>query len=347
MIHNIQQPKTAQKQKKPSKVVSTHPEIQPNKTLDELRNKEWNVAIQKEIDQFEQAIHQVESLFKEASISQHLVSLGTFKLVQDEYEFAALKLQKLREMLTKYSDEHSKYHQNKQKLKALTNKQEKSAEDNEAILKMTREQQNFKYTITKEREKIQFQYGVASRVLILIQAYIKLKDQHDNQHELQRHRDYILQKIEKIKKTEEKHTKKIERHFNRIVVEDPDAPEEMQVEEDQSEGEQDDEGNNTAREDLLKLCDSLISYLTKYEKKEGDQFLQHGLTTFQYFDQIKVAAPFYSNQIDLAIDLIKAKRSFYENAPDSEFVKKEVQKVVIQQEQKVDVTNEQEFPKLS
>lgn len=46
----IQQPKTAQKQKKPTKVVSKHPEIQANKALEELRNKEWTGAIQKEID---------------------------------------------------------------------------------------------------------------------------------------------------------------------------------------------------------------------------------------------------------------------------------------------------------
>ncbi|CAD8182531.1 unnamed protein product [Paramecium octaurelia] len=347
MNHIIQQPKTAQKSKKPSKVVSKHPEIQPNKTLEELRSKEWTAAIQKEIDQFESSIHEVEALFKEASISQHLVSLGTFKLVQDEYEFAAFKLQSLREMLAKYSDEHSKYHQIKQKLKVLTSKQDKSAEENEAIQKIIRDQENFKYTITKEREKIQFQFGVAQRVLILIQAYIKLKDQHENQQDLQRHRDYILQKIDKIKKTEEKHTKRIERHFNKIQVEDPDAPEDIEVEEEQSEEEQDTTGGNTAREDLIKLCDGLVSYLTKIEKKEGDSFLQHDLATFQYFDQIRVAAPFYSNQIDLAIDLIKAKRTFYENAPESEFVKKEVQKVVKQQEQKVDVTNEQEFPKLS
>ncbi|CAD8174360.1 unnamed protein product [Paramecium pentaurelia] len=346
MIHIIQQPKTAQQQKKHTKVVSKHPEIQPNKTLDELRNKEWTVEIQKEINQFEQAIHEVEALFKEATTSQHLVSLGTFKLVQDEYEFAAVKLQHLRERLTKYSGDHANYHQNKQKLKALTNKQEKSDEDNEAIQKLTKDQQNFKYTIMREREKIQFQLGVASRVLILLQAYIKLKDQHENQHELQRHRDYILQKIEKIKKTEEKHTKKIEKHFNKIQVEDPDAPEEIEVEEEQSEEEQDVEGSNTAREDLIKLCDSLISYLSKFQKKEENYFLQHDLTTFQYFDNIKVAAPFYFNQIEASIDLIKAQRSFYENAPDTEFIKKEVQQVVKQQEKKVDITNEQEFPKL-
>ncbi|CAD8199144.1 unnamed protein product [Paramecium octaurelia] len=347
MNHIIQQPKTTQKQKKPSNVVSKHPEIQSNKTLDDLRNKEWSVAIQKEIDQFEQTIHEVEALFKEASTSQHLVSLGTFKLVQDEYEFAAQKLQHLREMLAQYSDDRSKYHQNKQKLKALTNKQEKSAEDNEAISKITKDQQNFKYTIMNQRDRIQFQLGVAQRVLTLIQAYIKLKDQYQNQQELQRHRDYILSKIDKIKKTEEKHTKKIERHYNRIQVEDPDAPEEIEVEDEQSEEEQAGEETNTAREDLLKLCDSVISYLQKFEKKEGDQFIQHDLTTFQYFDQIKVAAPFYLNQIDVAIDLIKSKRAFYENAPETEFTKKEAKQVVQQQEQKVDVTNEQEFPKLS
>ncbi|CAD8130481.1 unnamed protein product [Paramecium sonneborni] len=308
-----------------------------------IKNKEWTAAIQKEIDQFEQAIHQVEALFKEASTSQHLVSLGNFKLVQNEYEFAAFKLHQLREMLAKYSEEHSKYHQDKQKLKALM----KSGENADIVQKMTRDQQNFKYTITKDREKIQFQFGVAQRVLILIQAYIKLKDQHEDQQDLQRHRDYILQKIDKIKKTEEKHTKKIERHYNRIQVEDPDAPEDMEIEEDLGEDEQDYNENNTARDELMKLCDGLISYLSKFEKKETDQFLQHDLTTFQYFDQIKVAAPFYSNQIDLAIDLIKARRTFYENAPDTEFIKKEVQKVVKQQDQKVDVTNEQEFPTLS
>ncbi|CAD8127831.1 unnamed protein product [Paramecium sonneborni] len=347
MNHIIQQPKTAQKQKKQSKVVSKHPEIQPNKTLDELKNKEWTVAIQKEIDQFESAIYEVESLFKEASMSQHLISLGSFKLVQDEYEFATFKLHNLREMLKIYTDDYSKYRENKQKLKDMTKKQYKSDEDKEEIQRITREQQNFKYTKIREREKIQFQYGVAQRVLILIQAYIKMKDQHEDQHELQKHRDYILQKIEKIKKSEEKHTKKIERHYSKIQVENPDGPEEMQLEQDQSEGEYYDQGDDTAREDLIKLCDSLVSYLTKIEKKEGDSFLQHDLTTFQYFDQIKVAAPFYTNQIYLAIDLIKAKRSFYQNAPDTEFVKKDVQKAVIKQEQKVDVTNEQDFPKLA
>ncbi|CAD8062879.1 unnamed protein product [Paramecium primaurelia] len=346
MNHIIQQPKTTQSTKKPSKVVVKHPEIQPNKHLEELKNKAWTAAIQKEIDKFEQTILEVEALFKEASTSQNLVSLGSLKLVQSEYEFAALKLQQLKEMFSKYFDEYTKYHQNKQKLKELTKKNQKSEEDNQAISKITNDQIKFKNTFAQEREKIQFLFGVASRVLILIQAYIKLKDQHENQQELQRHRDYILQKIDKIKKTEEKHTKRIERHYNRILVEDPDAPEDIEVEEDQSEEEQEVDGNNKAREDLIKLCDGLISYLSKFEKKEGDQFLQHDLTTFQYFDKIRVAAPFYSNQIDLAIDLIKAKRIFYENAPESEFVKKVVQKVVKQQEQKVDVTNEQDFPKL-
>ncbi|CAK69842.1 unnamed protein product (macronuclear) [Paramecium tetraurelia] len=336
MNHYIQQPKTSQKQKKPSKVALAHPEIHPNKTLDELKSKEWTAAIQKEIDLFGQALQQVELLFQEASDSQKQLSLGSTKLVHDEFEFAASKLQVLRQMLAKYSEDHAKYHQIKKELQ--------QTKDN-----ITQNQKNLKFIINKEREKIQFQFGVAQRVLVLIQAYIKMKDQFENPEDLQKHRDYILQKIDRIKKTEEKHTKKIERHFNVIAIDDPNNLQEIEDEEEQITEESGYEGNNeTLREHLIKLCDSLIAYFTKFEKKEGEQFLQHDLTTFQYFDQIKVAVPFYSTQIDQTIELIKEKRSFYENAPDTEFVQKGVvPKVVQKQQQKVDTNNEQEFPKLS
>ncbi|CAD8061550.1 unnamed protein product [Paramecium primaurelia] len=348
MNHIIQQPKTNQKQKKVSKVVLAHPEIQPNKTLDELKSKEWIAAIQKEIDQFEKAIHEVESLFKEASISQHQISLGSVKLVHDDYQFAALKLQVLREMLAKYLEDHTKYHQNKQIIKPLYHKYAKTVQEQQQLSQMTIDQQNLKFTIAKEREKIQFQFGVAQRVLVLIQAYLKLKDQHEDQEDLQKHRDYILQKIDKIQKTEERHSKKIDRHFNKILIDDPITFKEIEFQEEQIDDDTGYEGTNTTvREDLIKLCDRLIAYFIKFEKKEGDLFLQHDLATYQYFDQIKVAVPFYSNQIDMTIDLIKAKRSFFENAPDTEFFQTGVKKAIKQQVQKVDVTNEQEFPKLS
>ncbi|CAD8149868.1 unnamed protein product [Paramecium octaurelia] len=337
-MNHINQPsKQSQKQTKSSKPALAHPEIHPNQTLYHLKNKQWMAAIQKEIDQFEQSLQEVDSMFYEASVSQIQMGLGNIKLLHNDYEFAAQKLHALKEMIAKFSEFYSKYSQKKIEL-------------NQTKLNITQDQKDFKLQIKEEREKIHFQFGISQRVLILIQAYIKMKDQFEDQEILQKHRDYILQKIEKIRKTEEKHNKKIEKHFNRIKIDnDLNNSQEIEDEEDQIYEQSGYEGiNETVREHLIKLCDSLIAYFTKFEKKEGEYFLQHDLTTFQYFDQIKVAVPFSSAQIDSTLELIKDRRSFYENAPDTEFVQKgAANKEVKQQQQKVDVNNEQEFPKLS
>ncbi|CAD8204824.1 unnamed protein product [Paramecium pentaurelia] len=110
MNHIIQQPKTNQKQKKVSKVVLAHPEIQQNKTLDKLESKERKLVNLNILQQINYLIHQhvVESLFKEFSIYQHQISLGSVKLMHDDYEFTFLKLQVLREMLAKDFNDHTR-----------------------------------------------------------------------------------------------------------------------------------------------------------------------------------------------------------------------------------------------
>jgi hypothetical protein len=45
---------------------------------------------------------------------------------------------------------------------------------------------------------------------------------------LQKHRDYILSKIDKIKLSEEKHVKKLHKHLSRIVVDDDNDYEEVE-----------------------------------------------------------------------------------------------------------------------
>ncbi|CAD8130197.1 unnamed protein product [Paramecium sonneborni] len=124
--------------------------------------------------------HELEVIFKEASTSQDLISLGSFKLVNDEYEYATFKFQNLIEML-------------KNILMIILNTMKKNRKNNKIshISKLRERRFNFNIEFLKEFKEF----------YILSQAYRKLNDQHEDQQELQKHRDYILQKIEKIKKT--------------------------------------------------------------------------------------------------------------------------------------------------
>ena len=47
--------------------------------------------------------------------------------------------------------------------------------------------------------------------------------------------------------------------------------------------------------------------------------LHHDLATLQFFDSIKVGLPFHSKYIKKTIELIEARKTYYENAQESEF----------------------------
>lgn len=59
-----------------------------------------------------------------------------------------------------------------------------------------------------------------------------------------------------------------------------------------------------------------------------NNIVQHDFTTYQFFDQIKVATPSYYKDVARTVELLTARRAFYETAPESEFVKKVVQQEV-------------------